>query len=178
MPPTSSAGTFGASDIGGTRSPDLVACSASTRLGVSSRHRSPRMTTTLATTRSRGALGIGTEAAGHPGDKWGWAVQGALQIKNIPTGAGDTINIQGVYTEGASRYNFQDLMATSYTMFGGTGVPGAYQSVGLGLVTDAVFVTGGEHATDQDLWFPRCLHPQLGSILEHRPLRCLGCRSL
>ncbi|WP_038946129.1 porin, partial [Bradyrhizobium japonicum] len=29
---------------------------------------------------------VGTEAAGHPGDKWGWAVQAALSIKNIPTG--------------------------------------------------------------------------------------------
>ena len=30
-------------------------------------------------------------------------------IKNIPTGAGDTINVQGVYTNGATRYNIQDL---------------------------------------------------------------------
>ncbi|WP_338310701.1 porin, partial [Bradyrhizobium ottawaense] len=59
-----------------------------------------------------------TEATGHPEDKWGWAVQLALGIKNIPTGAGDVINISGVYTEGASRYNFQELAATSYSMFG------------------------------------------------------------
>jgi hypothetical protein len=26
---------------------------------------------------------------GSPSDKWGYAVQGALQIKNIPTGAGE-----------------------------------------------------------------------------------------
>ncbi|WP_333909122.1 hypothetical protein [Bradyrhizobium sp. CCBAU 11445] len=29
-----------------------------------------------------------------------------------------------------------------YVMFGGTGLPGAYQSVGLGVVTDSVFITG------------------------------------
>ena len=55
------------------------------------------------------AAGLATETTGHPDDKWGWAVQLALSIKNIPTGAGDTINIQGVYTDGATRYNFQDL---------------------------------------------------------------------
>ncbi len=31
-----------------------------------------------------------TEPTGHPSDKWGWAVQGSLSIKNIPTGAGDS----------------------------------------------------------------------------------------
>ena len=55
-----------------------------------------------------------TEVTGHPGDKWGWAVQAALQIKNIPTGAGDTINLQAVYTDGASRYNFQSLVSQNY----------------------------------------------------------------
>ena len=49
------------------------------------------------------------EQTGHPDDKWGLAGQLALSIKNIPTGPGDTINIQGVYTDGATRYNIQDL---------------------------------------------------------------------
>ena len=83
------------------------------------------MTTTLPTTARTGTV------TGHPGDKWGWAVQVALSIKNIPTGAGDMINVQGVYTDGATRYNFQNLAASNYAMFGGTGVAGAYQSVGL-----------------------------------------------
>jgi len=42
--------------------------------------------------------------SGHPGDKWGFAVTGALQIKNLPTGPGDDIKISGTYTEGALRY--------------------------------------------------------------------------
>lgn len=41
---------------------------------------------------------------GHPGDKWGFAVTGALQLKNLPTGPGDDIKISGTYTEGALRY--------------------------------------------------------------------------
>ncbi len=64
-----------------------------------------------------------------------------MSIKNIPTGAGDVLNIQGVYTEGASRYNFQSLATTSYSMFSGSG-SGAYQSVGFAGVSDAVFGAG------------------------------------
>jgi hypothetical protein len=68
-----------------------------------------------------------------------------LQIKNIPTGPGDVINMQGVYTDGATRYNIQNLAsaAGSNTIYGGTSLPGAYQSVGFGMAPDSVFGTGG-----------------------------------
>ncbi|MGB8400903.1 porin [Bradyrhizobium sp.] len=82
------------------------------------------------------------ELNGHPDDKWGWAVQGALSIKNLPTGAGDTINLQAVYTDGATRYNFQSLVPSTFAMYGGTGLPGAYQSLALAGVADTVFGTG------------------------------------
>ncbi|MGJ4886619.1 porin [Bradyrhizobium sp. HKCCYLR20261] len=85
-----------------------------------------------------------TEVTGHPADKWGWAAQLALSIKNIPTGPGDTINIQGVYTNGASRYNFHSLLPNNYAMYGGTGNPLAYQSIGIAGIADSVFATGGE----------------------------------
>ena len=63
---------------------------------------------------------------GHPDDKWGCAGQLALSIKNIPTGPGDTINVQGVYTDGATRYNIQDLAARQVrTRSMGHRVPGA-----------------------------------------------------
>ncbi len=79
------------------------------------------------------------ETSGHPTDKWGWAIQGALWIKNIPTGAGDTLNMQGVYTNGATRYNFHSLATNNYVMYAGTGLPGAYQSLGFAATSDAVF---------------------------------------
>jgi hypothetical protein len=85
------------------------------------------------------------ETSGHPADKWGWAAQLALSIKNIPTGPGDTLNISGVYTDGASRYNFQDLVPTTFVMYGGTHMPGAYQSIGFASVADSVF--GGTDST-------------------------------
>jgi hypothetical protein len=84
----------------------------------------------------------GTELAGHPDDKWGWAAGLALSIKNIPTGPGDTINLQGVFTDGATRYNIQDLAPNAYSIFGGSGA--AYQSLGFASAPDTVFVNGGQ----------------------------------
>ena len=85
---------------------------------------------------------LGTELAGHPGDKLGWAVQAALSIKNIPTGPGDVINVQAVYTDGATRYNFQSLAPQNFAMFGGTSLTNAYQSVGVAGAADGVFANG------------------------------------
>jgi len=87
-------------------------------------------------------LTSGLETAGHPDDVWGWAGQLALSIKNIPTGPGDTINIQAVYTDGATRYNIQDLasQAGAAAIYGGSSV--AYQSLGIGFAPDTVFGTG------------------------------------
>jgi len=87
-----------------------------------------------------------SEVTGHPEDKWGWAAQLALSIKNIPTGPGDVINLQAVYTDGASRYNFQSLANTSYAMYGG-GAGNTYQSIGFAGVADAVFAPGAGLST-------------------------------
>ena len=83
-----------------------------------------------------------TEPTGHPDDKWGFAVQGALSIKNLPTGPGDSLNLQAVYTNGATRYNFQSLFPQSFASYSGTGLAGAYQGIGLFGLADTVFVNG------------------------------------
>lgn len=128
-------GTYGAVDIGGSRSPDLVAMlRVDQAWGLF-------QASVAAHDNHAGYYGL-DETAGHPGDKWGWAGQLALSIKNVPTGAGDTINVQGVYTNGASVYNFQQYMPFTYAIYGGTGLAGAYQSVGLAGVSDSVFVAG------------------------------------
>ena len=66
-----------------------------------------------------------------------------FSIKNIPTGAGDVINVQGVYTDGATRYNFQNLAAGygAWTSFGGSSLPGTIGSVGIGVAPDTIFAT-------------------------------------
>jgi hypothetical protein len=63
----------------------------------------------------------------------------ALNIKNIPTGAGDDIKIDASYSKGDTKNVISTSGASpSFAMFGGSGV-GAYQSVGFGMTTDAVY---------------------------------------
>ncbi|MFK4495889.1 hypothetical protein ABIF86_000180 [Bradyrhizobium japonicum] len=129
------AGVYGANDIGGTRAPDFVAMlRVDQAWGL--------FQASVAAHDNHAAYYGATELTGHPNDKWGWAGQLALSIKNLPTGPGDTVNLQGVYTRGASRYNFHSYIATAFAMYGGTSLPGAYQSVGLAGLSDSVFVTG------------------------------------
>ncbi|MCA1397150.1 porin [Bradyrhizobium sp. BRP56] len=135
---TGALGIYGASDYAGTIAPDLVAAlRVDQAWGL--------FQASFAAHDNHAAYYGGTELTGHPDDKWGWAGQLALSIKNIPTGPGDTVNVQGVYTNGATRYNIQDLSgAGAFTYFGNTSIPGAYQSIGFGMAPDSVFVTGGE----------------------------------
>ena len=83
-----------------------------------------------------------SEVSGHPEDKWGGSVMAALQIKNIPTGAGDDIKFDVSYSKG----DIKNVIATSasgapsFAMFGGTSFAGAYQSIGFGASTDAVYL--------------------------------------
>ena len=139
-------GAYGTSDYAGTIAPDLVAMlRVDQAWGL--------FQASFAAHNNHAAYYGGTEVTGHPDDKWGWAGQLALSIKNIPTGPGDTINVQGVYTNGATRYNIQDLAgsAGANTIYGGTGLPGAYQSVGIGVAPDSVFGAIGGVNTGQQL---------------------------
>ena len=90
-----------------------------------------------------GAPNALSEISGHPEDKWGGAVTAALQIKNLPTGAGDDIKIDATYSKG----NTKAVISTSggspnFAMFGNTGVAGGYQSVGFGATSDGVYMPG------------------------------------
>ena len=144
-------GPFGANDIPGTSFPDFQG-----KVSVDQAWGAFQVTGALHNNHAgyySGVAGIGgTELAGHPDDKLGYAVGAALSIKNIPTGAGDVINIQGVYTNGATRYDIQDLSsAGASTYFSGTSLPGAYQSVGFGIAPDSVFGAIGGVNTSQQL---------------------------
>ncbi|MEH2547468.1 hypothetical protein V1283_004113 [Bradyrhizobium sp. AZCC 2262] len=93
-----------------------------------------------------GAGGVPTalsEIGGHPEDKWGGAVMAALQIKNIPTGAGDDFKIDVSYSKGDTKAVISTSGGSpSFAMFGSTGRLGAYQSIGFGQTADAVFLPG------------------------------------
>jgi hypothetical protein len=89
-----------------------------------------------ATTAAPTAL---SEISGHPSDKWGGSVMAALQIKNIPTGAGDDIKIDASFAKGDTKNVIaSDSTSPSFAMFGGSS--SAYQSVGFGATTDAVYL--------------------------------------
>src|ERR1700681_1436657 len=80
-----------------------------------------------------------SEISGHPETKWGGSVMAALNIKNLPTGAGDDIKIDATYAKGDTK-NVISTSATSpnFAMFSGSNR--AYQSVGFGATTDAVYL--------------------------------------
>jgi len=82
-----------------------------------------------------------TEPTGHPDSKWGGSVMAALQIKNLPTGAGDDIKVDVSYAKGATKNVLNT--APQFAMFGDTGLAGAYQSIGFGQTADGVFGLGG-----------------------------------
>ncbi len=82
-----------------------------------------------------------SEISGHPDTKWGGSVMAALNVKNIPTGTGDDIKMDVSYAKG----NTKNVIATaaaspSFAMFGSSGRADAYQSIGFGATTDAVFL--------------------------------------
>lgn len=134
---TAALGPFGTSDYAGTYAPDLIGMvRVDQAWGL--------FQASVAAHDNHAAYYGANETTGHPSDVWGFAGQVALSIKNIPTGAGDSINIQGVYTDGATRYNIQDLsQGGGMTIFGGTSLPGAYQSIGFGTAPDTVFGNNG-----------------------------------
>ena len=137
----------GANDYAATVAPDIVANINVTQawglaqLSVAAHDNNPAYYV------NSGALaGFGPAiASGHPEDKWGFAVQGALSFKLPQLGAGDVVNLQAVYTDGATRYNIQDLAggAGAATIYNGNGAGAALGSVGLGIAPDSVFNAGG-----------------------------------
>ncbi len=100
-------------------------------------------------TASYNVLGVGgvptagSEISGHPEDKWGGAVNAALQIKNIPFGPGDDFKIDATYSWGDTKAVVSTSGGSpSFAMFGGASRLGAYQSIGFGQTSDAVFLPG------------------------------------
>jgi hypothetical protein len=143
---TTALGAFGTSDYANTAAPDFVGMvRVDQAWGL--------FQASVAAHDNHAAYYGANELTGHPDDKWGFAGQLALSIKNIPTGVGDTINISGVYTDGATRYNIQDLStAGAWTSFSGTSLPGAYQKIGFGFAPDTVFGNNGGSQQSIQTW--------------------------
>jgi Porin subfamily len=82
----------------------------------------------------------GVETLGHPDSKWGGAVSAALQIKNLPTGAGDDVKIEGSVGEGATKYilgTVGPLPASFYMLKGNANTTGG--TFAIGAINDGVY---------------------------------------
>ncbi|MEH2554964.1 hypothetical protein V1286_002493 [Bradyrhizobium algeriense] len=87
-----------------------------------------------------GAANNLSEISGHPETKWGGSVMAALQIKNIPTGAGDDIKMDVSWGKG----DIKNIVGTSagvrpFQMYS-NGAAGTYQSIGFANATDGVYL--------------------------------------
>src|SRR5436309_7635368 len=79
----------------------------------------------------------GTTQCGYPDDKWGWAVLSGIDIKAPWAGPGDHFGGYFNYGVGAAAYAGGSNL-TSPGLFGGG------NTVALGVITDGVFVNGGQ----------------------------------
>jgi len=73
-----------------------------------------------------------SEISSHPEDKWGGAVTATLQIKNLPTGAGDDFKIDAIYAKGDTKAVISTSGATpQFLMYSGGLGGGATQGLKL-----------------------------------------------
>jgi hypothetical protein len=86
-----------------------------------------------------------TEGTGYPSDKWGFAIGGGLKLNAPMIGAGDYLQVEASYTQGALRYNNNTAVTGDFVKFDGN-------SVGFGIQSDAVYGgTVGANASDLEL---------------------------
>ncbi len=95
-----------------------------------------------------GANQANAQSFGHPDSKLGGAVSMAFQFKNIPTGAGDDIKIEGTASWGASKYvlGTSGALGSSFYVLGGSNAAplagslnGTAGKIAMGAITDGVY---------------------------------------
>jgi hypothetical protein len=69
---------------------------------------------------------------GHPGDTWGWAIQGGFRLLNFLQPK-DRLEAAAIYCKGATAYCVSTPIAAPY---------GSGNTIGLGYAVDGVFTTG------------------------------------
>ncbi len=83
---------------------------------------------------------VSSVASGHPDSKWGGAITLGLQLKQLPTGAGDVLNMDATYAKGDTKAVISTSGASpSFAMFNHIGTN---PTVGYGYVSDGVFGNG------------------------------------
>jgi porin-like protein len=79
----------------------------------------------------------GTTQCGFPDDKWGWAVLSGIDIKAPWAGPGDHFGGYFDYGQGAAAYSGGSNLTSP-------GLFGSGNTVAFGVITDAVYVNGGQ----------------------------------
>jgi porin-like protein len=87
--------------------------------------------------------------SGHPDSTWGYAVIGAFELKNLPTGAGDSLKVQATFANGAAKYVFGGTWDSSGA--GRFANIGAGQSMAFGYVLDGIY-GNGTSISKSDAW--------------------------
>jgi len=88
-----------------------------------------------------------TQLTGNFEDKYGFAVTGGFELKNLPTGVGDTLRGDFTYANGATRYVFggtSNIPGSGFAIYNGN-------SVSFGQYFDAVFSSPGGAIVSRDL---------------------------
>ena len=83
------------------------------------------------------------ETSGRPDTRWGWGVNAGLNLKNLPTGAGDQLFLNAAYTDGATAYQTNNSPNTGVALFGPgnpAGLNALNQTMGFSFVADGVYV--------------------------------------
>jgi hypothetical protein len=102
--------TAGSNAYGGTWAPDIVGnIRVDQAWGLFQVSGAAHLVNASYNTLGAGGIPVATsEINGHPDDKWGGSVMAALQIKNLPTGAGDDIKFDVSYAKG----NTKNILST------------------------------------------------------------------
>ncbi|WP_315831815.1 porin [Bradyrhizobium prioriisuperbiae] len=83
---------------------------------------------------------------GHPSSTWGYAISGAFELKNLPTGTGDSLKVEASFANGAAKYVFggtiDQLGAGRFAIANGNGIAFGYILDGVYTGTNAANGTG------------------------------------
>jgi porin-like protein len=83
---------------------------------------------------------------GHPDSTWGFAASGAFELKNLPTGAGDSFKAEATFANGAAKYVFgsswDPFGGGRFAVLGGSGAAGTVGGMAFGYALDGVYGAG------------------------------------
>jgi hypothetical protein len=90
---------------------------------------------------------LGGQSAGNPSSKWGGAIGAGMQFKQLVTGPGDLLTIEGIWGKGATAYVISGTNPTSFYMYGNAKSANSLGSIAFGNVTDGILAGPSTNTT-------------------------------